>query len=139
MTAAKKGRPARDTERTLRLREMWIKASREPLVIQTPTPGDAVNLRFTLYNAVKKIRDRPEYNEALAEVLEVVQVKIVDGDAGEKCAVRLGKSAAIEALDRTFELLGITGKEVPKTKDDVDMAADASLARIQAMMRGELP
>lgn len=128
-----KGRPKGETARTQKMRELWLKARDEEIIIECDSKAAAVLIRFQLYNAVKVAREVPESHPELAAAVEIVQISL----RGEKQNIlRIGRSEAAEKLDSVFFQLGITGAG-GKVKDSVDLAAAESLKRLQEKLGAE--
>lgn len=125
--ANKQGRPKGETARTQKMRELWLKARDEEIIIECASKAAAVLIRFQLYNAVKIAREQPEVHPELAAAVEVVQISL----RGEgQNILRIGRSEAAEKLDSVFKTLGITGTR-GKVKDALDLAAEESLKKLQ--------
>lgn len=123
----KLGRPKGETARTQKMRELWLRAKDNEVIIECDSKAAAVLIRFQLYNAVKIVRDAPESNPELAAAVEIVQISL----RGEgQNILRIGRSEAAEKLDSVFNQLGITGG-AGKVKDRVDLAAEESLRKLQ--------
>jgi hypothetical protein len=109
------------------MRELWLKARDEEIIIECDSKAAAVLIRFQLYNAVKVVREAPESNPELAAAVEIVQISL----RGEgQNVLRIGRSEAAEKLDSIFNQLGITGVK-GKVKDALDIAAEESLKKLQ--------
>lgn len=128
-----KGRPKGETARTQKMRELWLKARDQEIIIECESKAAAVLIRFQLYNAVKVAREVPESHPELAAAVEIVQISL----RGEKQNIlRIGRSEAAEKLDSVFNQLGITGAG-GKVKDAMDLAAADSLRKLQEKMGHE--
>jgi hypothetical protein len=122
------------TDRANKLRELWLRAQHEDIVVPCPTKSAAITLRFQFYNAVRAVRLKPELSPQLAKVLDLVQIQLraVDPpDGSGTWELRIGQSGAADALDEVCAKLGVTGKGV-QVSDPVALAAEESLRRLSA-------
>lgn len=124
------GRPAKPTQRTLQLQELWLRGAQERVEIPCGTKAAAVAVRFQLYNAVRVVRADPGANPELAEVVAETQVSFLPDDP---TTLVIERSRATQALNAVFAALGVTGA-VPETKTEEDVAMDASLEKLRAML-----
>lgn len=130
-TGNPRGRPARQTVRTKQLQELWQRAWNAPVEIPCESKAAAVSVRFQLYNSVKALRGNPDLNPELAEIVEGVQVSLTGDDSA---TVVLKRSEATRALNNVFTALKVTGDAV-KTKTEEDLEIDASLTRLQELLK----
>lgn len=121
------GRPKGETPRTRKMRELWLRAKDEEIIIECDSKAAAVLIRFQLYNAVKVVREAPELNPELASAVEVVQISL---RGEEENVLRIGRSEAAETLDSVFSRLKITGA-AGKVKDSIELAMEESLRKLQ--------
>lgn len=121
-----------DTERG-KLQGLWRAAALRttPLEVPTPTLAVARNLRFALYNAVRAERNQPELADPeLAQALDTISLSVEDNPP----RLVLRRKALIDLLDGVL-------KAVPElaelSKTSLEVKADASLARVEALLAAD--
>lgn len=117
------------------LHELWRKAGRdtEPVRIPAKTPAKAVQLRHTLYNAVKGVRKNLDNTDSsLAHALENVTISF---DPEDKSIVVMRQKIATELMGVIAGVLGEYAK--PETSEEA--AARESAARLEKMLGQAAP
>jgi hypothetical protein len=112
-----------ESPKTRQYQQLWLKATETPVQIPCKDKATATLVRFQLYHAVKKIRDRPEGNPELASAVTQVSATILEETPGGKAVVRLGKSEAAAALEAALENLGIAAEPAAAEPTEADFAA----------------
>jgi hypothetical protein len=116
------------------LHELWRKAGRDadPVRIPAKTSAKAIQLRHTLYNAVKEVRKNMENADAaLAHALENVTVSF---DPEDKSIVVMRQKIASELMG---VIAGVLGEAVAQTSEEA--AAKESVARVEEMLGKSAP
>ena len=114
----------------LLLHRIWRKAFRDgEMIIDLPTPSDAMKLRFALYNAVRPVRQGKAVDEELLKAAESCLINI----AGSVLTVQ--SKSLMPFMQAVTAALGeeVSAEQpVPLTQEEAEIAA--SEERLKALL-----
>lgn len=117
------------------LQQLWKKAAtmEKPIEIPHKSASDAKRRRFQLYNAVKKVKMKPELDPELAEAAAQCTVSFKRDDP---TTILLGQKLPGDDLVQLAQGLGIDVDALKPVQSEADIAANASLKTLESMLEG---